>query len=347
VLETIGYDPSMAGWAAAADTLLGRVVRVDRGVAGVLTERGLVRAGYGAGVLSSLAADPTAAPCTGDWCVLRDWPDSRVTLERLLPRRTALVRAVAGEQSHGQVLCANADLVGIVVSLQPEPSLARVERMVTLAWDSGARPVVVLAKADLAPDAALLAEDVGGAVPDVPVVTTSTVTGTGMADLARLLDGRLTMALVGASGHGKSSLVNSLVGAAVLHTREIRADGRGRHTSVRRELVPVPGGGALIDTPGLRGVGLTGEPGGLAATYQDVELLAAQCRFRDCTHGEEPGCAVREALAEGRLSIRRFESWQKLRRESEWMAARKDARLMAERTRKWKALRRRQRRSGS
>jgi ribosome biogenesis GTPase len=144
------------------------------------------------------------------------------------------------------------------------------------------------------------------------------------------------MALVGASGHGKSTLTNALVGAEVLTTREIRADGKGRHTTVRRELLLVPGGGAVIDTPGLRGVGLQADAGGVGRAFPDVDRLAGECRFRDCRHEAEPGCAVRRALDDGDLPVRRWESWQRLQREARRAAARTDARLRAERARAWR-----------
>ncbi len=336
MLETIGYDPEMAGWAAAADASVGRVVRVDRGVAGVLTEEGPVRASWGANLLAEIAADPEAAPCTGDWCVVRAWPDHRTTLESVLPRRTAVVRATAGEQSHGQVLCANVDYAAVVVSLHPAPELARLERLLTLAWESGAQPLVLLTKADMVTDADQIAEDVTAAAPGVEVVCTSTVTGVGLPRLRELVDGRHTIALLGSSGHGKSSLTNALVGTDVLATKDIRDDGRGRHTSVRRELVVLPGGGAVIDTPGLRGIGLIGAEDALAHTFSDVDDLVAHCRFADCSHQGEPDCAVAQALADGTLPQRRFESWLKLQREMVWMAARKDARLRAERVKQWK-----------
>ena len=322
----------MARWATASDARLGRVVRVDRGLVSVLTEAGPHRVSLGARVLAGLAADPTDGPCTGDWCVLRDWPDQRSTLEALLPRRTALLRAVAGEQSRGQLLCVNMDLAAVVVGLQPLPVLSRVERLVALAWESGAQPLVVLTKSDLVTDADDVAEDVAAAAPGVDVVVVSSVTGRGVEDLRDRLAGRRTLALVGASGHGKSSLTNALVGTAVLATRELRSDGRGRHTSVRRELVPLPGGGAVIDTPGLRGVGLIDTGTGLARTFADVEELAARCHFRDCAHAGEPGCAVARALEDGELTHRRFESWLHLQRELRWIASRQDARLRAERT---------------
>lgn len=325
MLETIGYDPQMARWAVAADAEVGRVVCVHRGLAEVLTERGVLRAGCAGELLGEMARDPVAAPSAGDWVVVRDWPDHRHTVERVLPRTSAVVRATAGRQSHGQVLCANADYAAVVVALHPDPPIARVERLLALAWQSGATPVVVLTKTDLVPDAEFVSEDVRAAAPGVEVVCTSTVTGEGVGRLRELVDGRHTLALVGASGHGKSSLVNALVGAEVLGTREIRQDGRGRHTSVRRELVLLPGGGAVIDTPGLREVGLVDAKEGLAHAFADVERLARQCRFDDCAHVHEPGCAVRAALESGELAVRRYESWVALGRESARKARRRQS----------------------
>ena len=280
VLETIGFDAAAMGdCARAADATLGRVARVDRGIATVLTEDGPVRAGFGADLLCRIAADATAAPCTGDWAVLRAWPDHRVTVDHLLPRRTAVVRAVASERSQGQVLCVNAEYAAVVVSLHPAPQLTRVERLVALAWQSGAQPIVVLTKADLVPDAVHVAEDVAAAAPGVEVVVCSTVTGDGVARLREIIGTRDTMALLGPSGHGKSSLVSALAGADVLGSRRIRVDGRGRQTSVRRELVPLPGGGAVIDTPGLRGIGLVDVDEGMAAR-KDAPLAAERRRRR-------------------------------------------------------------------
>lgn len=322
MLEKIGLRPDMAERAEPADATIGRVVCVDRGVAGVLTEGGLVRACAGADVLAQMAHDATAAPCTGDWVVVREWPDHRLTIHEVLPRETAVVRATAGGQSHGQVLCTNAELVAVVVALQPLPVVARVERLLALAWQSGAQPLVVLTKADLVSDAAMVADDLAAAAPGVEVVCASTRTGEGLGRLRELVNGHRTLALVGASGHGKSSLVNALVGVQVLGTRTIRDDGRGRHTSVRRELVSLPGGGAVIDTPGLRGIGMLATERGLARTFADVEALAERCRFADCAHRDEPDCAVVEAVASGELAARRLESWHKLRFESERRAER-------------------------
>jgi ribosome biogenesis GTPase len=337
VLDRIGFDTEIARWAdrwSAADASVGRVVRVDRGVVSVLTDAGPHRATIGGGLLNRIAADPLEAPCAGDWAVLRDWPDHRTTVEHLLPRRTAVVRAAAGKQSHDQILCSNVDVAAAVVALHPLPVMAKVERLVALAWESGARPLVVLTKADLVTDAEQVAEDVSATAPGVGVLVVSTRTGRGSDRLRDIVEGRLTMALFGASGHGKSSLTNLLVGTDVLTTRTIRDDGRGRHTSVRRELVPLPGGGAVVDTPGLRSVGLVGAERGLAQVFADVERYAAACRFDDCSHTGEPGCAVAHAVEDGALSLRRLESWQHLQRELAWRDARREARVKAARRRR-------------
>lgn len=330
-LERLGWDSS---WQEAASAyrdhrLPGRVSRVDRGICTVLTSTGPVRATLGGDVLDAMAADATDGPSTGDWCLLRTWSDGPVTIETVLPRRAAVVRADAMGTSRGQVLAANIDLAAVVVGLLPDPNLRRVERLMTLAWQSGGTPVVLLTKADLASDADAVAEDVRAVAPDVDVILCSTVTGVGIDDVRRQLGQHRTMALIGASGHGKSSLTNALVGTDVVVTKAIRADGKGRHTSVRRELVPLPGGGCVIDTPGLRSVGLQDE-GALAEAFADVEELALECRFRDCRHQTEPDCAVLRAVEEGVLSVRRIESWQALQREMAQMAARRDARLRAE-----------------
>ncbi|MFY0406926.1 ribosome small subunit-dependent GTPase A [Solicola sp. PLA-1-18] len=337
ILTSLGWDDS---WAATArtldpDLLPGRLTRVDRGLSTLMTADGPIRAGLGGGPLDATARDSTLGPCVGDWGLVRRWPDQRATLEHLLPRRTCVVRAMASGRSEVQALAANVTSAAAVCGLDQMPSVARVERLVALAWESGAQPVVVLTKADLAADADDVAADVLAEVPGVEVVVCSVEDGRGLDALrARAASG--TLALLGSSGAGKSSLANALVGADVLLTRGIRSDGRGRHTSVRRELVLLPGGGAVVDTPGLRQVGLGSGAEGVAATFADVEELVASCRFADCGHAGEPGCAVRAALDDGSLTVRRYDSWRALQREAAYMARRSDARLRAAELKVWK-----------
>lgn len=339
-LADLGWD---SDWQAtfspyAGEAAPGRIVRVDRSLCGVLTRAGLVRASLGGSALEAVSIDSLAAPCTGDWCAVRHWSDGPSTVEALLPRRSAVTRADSKGTSRGQVLAANVDVVAVVVALHPEPNMARIERFLSLAWQSGGMPVVLLTKADVVSDAEHIADDVRRFAPGVTVLCTSTVTGAGLEAVAELIGTARTMVLLGASGHGKSSLANALLRAKILAIKDIRDDGKGRHTSVRRELLVVPGGGAVIDTPGLRGVGIQESAAGIAATFPDVEALVDECRFFDCAHDSEPGCAVQAAVADGDLPLRRLSSWLALQREQRWMATRSDARLRSEQQQKWRQL---------
>jgi ribosome biogenesis GTPase len=334
-LQALGLDGATADFVQSVSGVAGRVARVDKGLATVLTEDGPVRATWSGALLAAMASDPQAGPCTGDWVVLRHWPDERITLELVAPRRTAIVRAEVSGTSKGQVLAANVDVIAIVVGLHPEPNISRIERFLALAWESGARPVVVLTKSDLVGDAEAVAEDVARAAPGADVLVCSATTGEGLEAVRALLSGDATVALLGSSGAGKSSLVNALAGAELLNVQEIREDGKGRHTSVRRELIMLPGGGVVIDTPGLRGLGLQESGEGLAAAFPDITALAERCKFKDCVHVTEPGCAVRAALEDGSLPVRRYESWTKLQREAAFMARRNDLRLRAEAKKQW------------
>ena len=262
--------------------------------------------------------------------------------ERLLvtPRTSELVRDSVDRSSRSQVVAANVDVVLVVEPLDPEPSVGRVERLVTLAWRSGARPVVVLTKADLATDAQDWIVDLEWAAPGVSVIAVSATTGQGLAEVRALVEPGATLVAVGRSGAGKSTLVNAVVGHEVMATGERRGDGKGRHTTTHRELVPVtlPDGGAawLIDTPGLRAVGLVADADSIEQTFTDVADLAGRCRFADCGHRGEPGCAVEAALQDGSLSERRYASWRAQVREAEFHAIRADARLAAAKGREWR-----------
>ena len=219
----------------------------------------------------------------------------------------------------------------------------RIERLLTLAWDSGAAPVVVLTKADLHPDPEQAVEDLLPHAPGVPVVVTRAADGD-VATLAPYALPGTTLVLLGASGAGKSTVVNALAGGQVMATGDVRdVDGKGRHTTTHRELVVLPSGAVVIDTPGLRGVALAGSEEGLAKSFSDVEDLAAACRFADCGHVGEPGCAVQASIDAGDLSAARMESWHKLQRELAFQARRTDLRLRAEERAKWKSITKAQR----
>ncbi|GAA2145058.1 ribosome small subunit-dependent GTPase A [Kitasatospora kazusensis] len=314
-----------------------RIARVDRGQCDV------VLADPGTGELRTVRADtrpvrdpdPVNCPCTGDWAAVDLAAEPMPTVSALLPRGTAIIRKGAGGRSDGQVLAANIDTVLIAVSLAADPDLGRIERFLALAWESGAEPVVVLTKADLVDDAEFVRADVEGIAPGVTVLAVSAETGEGVDVLRACTPG--STALIGQSGAGKSTLTNALAGMDAMTVQQTRAsDEKGRHTTTTRELIPLPGGGVVIDTPGLREVGLYGGQG-LAQAFSDIEELAENCRFHDCGHHSEPGCAVSAALADGTLPQRRMDSYLKLQRENEWIASRSDARLAAARLKKWKA----------
>jgi len=340
-LTTLGWD---SGWAAATQPWhsLGfrpaRVSGVDRGACDVLSAAGASRATLGGAVLGGMAADSTTGPCTGDWVLLRDWPDARVTVEAVLPRRTAVVRAAASGESRGQVLAANVDVVLVVAALDVDPDLGRLERLLALAWESGARPVVVLTKADLVADGEMVAADVAAIAPGADVLVVSAVTRQGLAELGAVAGPGVTVAAIGPSGVGKSTLANALGSSVDLPTGSVGVTGKGRHVTVRRELVQLSGGGLLVDTPGLRGVGVIGLETGLDLAFPEVERLAEGCRFTDCGHVAEPGCAVLAAVESGDLAQRRLDSWHKLAREVRWIERRADARLRAEERRKWRLI---------
>jgi ribosome biogenesis GTPase len=330
-LSQLGWDATLASAFSGldrSDSVPGRVLRADRGICTVITEKQVERASLGGGVLVSGARDPADLPCAGDWVVLRRWPGQRVTVECVLPRRTALIRRTADKDASGQVLAANMDTVAVVEPMHPEPIDARVERLLALAWESGADPVVFLTKSDTSSDPEAVARQVAGLAPGIPVVPVSVRLGHGVEQVRAYAGEGRTLALLGRSGAGKSTLVNALAGTPVIPVQQIRgADGKGRHTTAYRNLVLLPQGGAVLDTPGIRGVGLLETASGLDRAFAEVTALAELCRFDDCRHESEPGCAVTDALADGMLSPRRLESWRKLRREIEVESARRTVRL--------------------
>jgi ribosome biogenesis GTPase len=286
------------------DPVPGRVARVDRGWATVMTETGTERV--------QLAGREVV---TGDEITLQHGK-----VVDVLPRRSAFVRGGAGDgrSRKPQVVAANVDVVFVVQALNNGPNLRRLERELVLAFESGAAPIVVLSKADLVePDdveaGVALARS---AAADLDVVVTSAITGVGLEELRALARPDRTIALIGASGVGKSRLVNGLIGREIQVVGDVREnDQRGRHTTTARELVELPGGGWLVDTPGMRSVALWEADEGLSRVFSDIEALANQCRFKNCSHGPEPGCAIRGAIESGALDPARFEHYQKLDRE--------------------------------
>jgi ribosome biogenesis GTPase / thiamine phosphate phosphatase len=271
-------------------------------------------------------------PVTGDWVVIRPHEDgSGAIVHAVLPRRTAISRKAAFLPTEEQVLGANVDIVFLVSGLDGDLNLRRLERYLATVWNSGAEPVIVLTKPDLADDLESALLSVSSIAIGVPVHVANGLTGEGVDELRPYLAGNRTAALLGSSGVGKSTLINQLRGEDVQAVGDVRkGDRRGRHTTTTRELVRLPGGGLLLDTPGMRELQLWSVDEGFDTTFGDVEALTAQCRFNDCRHEREPGCAVRRALAEGSLDRDRYASYRKLQRELHALAVRQDKRLQSE-----------------
>lgn len=263
------------------------------------------------------AASAAEMPVVGDWIAARIVSQDYAIIEAVLPRRTCFSRRAAGRREDQQPIAANIDLVFLVTGLDGDFNVRRLERYLTLAAESGARPVVVLNKSDLCddvPGCVRAVSDVAGAA---PVVTVSATDDGGVAALLPFLGPGLTVALLGSSGVGKSTIVNRLLGEDRLRTGEVREwDSRGRHTTTHRELLPLPGGGALIDNPGMRELQLWAGADSVESAFDEIASAAERCRFRDCSHTAEPGCAVLAALQDGTMSRERYESYRKLRGEA-------------------------------
>lgn len=334
-LKELGYSPrwqALFASEAGEEMTPARVVRVSRGSALVATPAGIVRAKPSARLLKA-AAGPADLPVVGDWVAVLDLVDADVAqIELVLDRASAITRGDPGRGSEKQVLAANVDTVFVVHPIAEEPNLRRIERELSLAWDSGAVPVVVLTKADLSADVDAARAAVESVALEVDVLVTSALTVEGAEPLLEYISGHRTAVLVGPSGAGKSTLINALLGEQRQATRAVRvSDGRGRHTTVARELFQMPGGGVLIDTPGLRALGLTGSEDGITSAFPEIEELSRSCRFRDCTHVDEPGCAVQAAVSAGELAPERLTSYHKLIGEAQDFATRMDVRLRTER----------------
>lgn len=283
-----------------------------------------------------LRNDGEQLPAVGDWVALLQ-REPIATIHGVVERRTSFSRKVAHVETKEQVLAANVDVAFVVASAQ-DVNARRIERYLTMAWQSGASPVVVLTKADIAGSSEELRLELEAVAMGTPVLVTSAVTGEGVDSLAQALVPSRTGVLLGPSGVGKSSLINRVAGADLMRTRDVHKTGEGRHMTSHRELIQLPLGGMIIDTPGLREAQLWQGEDALANLFEDIETLALACRFSDCEHRSEPGCAIKDSIAAGELDAARLESYRKLQRELRSVAARSDARLRSEERRKWKQI---------
>jgi len=368
------------------DLVAARVAEENRELYRVFCEPGEFLAEL-SGKLRHATTSRADLPAVGDWVLAQlRLGENRATIHRVLRRKGKFSRKVAGRQTEEQIVAANVDVVFLVSSLNREFNTRRIERYLALAWDSGARPVIVLNKSDLCENAQAFRREAEEAAMGAPVILTSAASGAGLAELRALLrnsaeaapdepahaefaihqaaaensaadpvsaapaelapvigtvsqQSGLTAALLGSSGVGKSSLINALIGGAQLATQAVReGDDRGRHTTTTRQMILIPGGGVLIDTPGMRELQLWDAADGIGRTFGDIQELAASCKFRDCRHQDEPGCAVRAAVAAEALDAERVESFHKLEREERFLESKQDAAVRSQRTKELRKM---------
>lgn len=341
-LEQLGWSESAAKSFQASgltDVVPARVARQDKLSYVVYAANRAMRAAV-SGAFRHHAARPSEFPAVGDWVAVRPRRgEEAATIHAVLPRRTVVSRRAAGGREESQVIAANVDTLLVCCGLDRDFNVRRIERYLTVAYTSGAAPVILLTKADLCDDAPGRRAEVEAVAVGAPVQCVSVEAPGSLEAVRRLLPPGVSAALVGSSGVGKSTLINALLGRQALKIGAVRdSDGRGRHTTTHRQLIPVPGGGVIIDTPGMRELRLWADEEHVAGSFADIEALASDCRYRDCSHTAEPGCAVLAASASGALDPQRLASYRKQLAELRYLERRDDAELLAAEKARWKAI---------
>jgi ribosome biogenesis GTPase / thiamine phosphate phosphatase len=341
-LELLGWSDTFAQ--AFADhtftnAIPGRITSEHKGLYQLQTEVGEFSAMV-TGKLRHQATQLQDYPAVGDWVITTVRPaEQRATIHQILPRRSKFSRKMVGSKTEEQVIAANVDTVFLVAGLDQDFNPRRIERYLILAWESGAKPVIVLNKADLHPDVGDCLKTVERIALGVPMIVLSALQSEGLSALLPYLQPGQTVALLGSSGVGKSTLTNQLLGATVQATQSVRiGDDRGRHTTTHRELLLLPCGGLIIDTPGMRELQIWAGEESVQGTFTDIEALSESCRFRNCQHQHEPGCAVQQAVVEGQLDISRLVNYQKLQREVAYLARKQDHQAYLEEKARWKKI---------
>lgn len=341
-LASLGWSDTFAhSFATYADQgyRVGRVAVVHRSQYHLYTEQGDMTATL-TGKFRHQTQRPSDFPAVGDWVVIHSQTKPNQTLiEAVLPRKSQFSRQAAGTRTAAQIVAANVDTLFLMSGLDQDFNLRRIERYLVMAWESGANPVIVLNKADICKDLHQKQMAVDDIAFGVPIIILSALQQNNLAALAPYLKPGQTVALLGSSGVGKSTLTNQLMGSAVQTTQAVRADdSHGRHTTTSRTMVRLPTGALLIDTPGMRELQLWLAEDSVDETFTDIETLARQCRFRDCQHQSEPGCAIQAALATGELSVKRLGSYQKLQKEQAYVHRRQDQPAQSNSKARWKSI---------
>jgi len=341
-LRALGWNDAFAQQFApyaAEGYSVGRIALEHKHLYRIYTEQGELL-GEIAGKMRFTASGRDDYPAVGDWVVIRPrLEEKKATIHAILPRTSKFSRKVAGETMEEQIVAANVDTVFLVNALNNDFNLRRIERYLILAWESGATPVLILSKADLCDDIDQKVAEVESVAFGVPIHVISSEQHQGLDAIQPYLREGTTIALLGSSGVGKSTLINRLYGDDRQKVKEVReGDDRGRHTTTHREMILLPNGGLVIDTPGMRELQLWDADEGFQDAFEDIESLAADCRFRDCTHGKEPGCAVKAAIKNGSLNPERYANYLKLQRELAYLARKEDVKLQVAEKEKWKKI---------